>query len=77
MKPYILGAICVWLVCGIAGAWLLEQQRVDLPTIRRRAIHVVERPQQAARIEEQTSHCSRGLRRLRATLIYVKVAPLI
>jgi hypothetical protein len=33
MKPYILGAICVWLVCGIAGAWLLEQQRVDLPTI--------------------------------------------
>ena len=33
MKPYILGAICVWFVCGIAGAALLGQQRIDVPTI--------------------------------------------
>lgn len=33
MKPYIIGAIIVWFVCGIAGAWLLGQQRVDVPTI--------------------------------------------
>lgn len=33
MKPYILGAICVWFICGIAGAVLLHQQRVDIPTI--------------------------------------------
>ena len=33
MKPYIIGAICVWFICGIAGAWLLGQQRVDVATI--------------------------------------------
>ena len=33
MKPYILGAICVWFVCGFAGAVLLGQQSVDVPTI--------------------------------------------
>lgn len=33
MKPYIIGAICVWFVCGIAGAALLGEQRVDIPTI--------------------------------------------
>lgn len=33
MKPYILGAICVWFICGITGAVLLHQQRVDIPTI--------------------------------------------
>jgi hypothetical protein len=33
MKPYIIGAIIVWFVCGIAGAVLMGQQRVDLPTI--------------------------------------------
>ena len=33
MKPYIIGAIAVWFVMGIAGAWLLGQQRVDIPTI--------------------------------------------
>ena len=33
MKPYIIGAICVWLGCGVAGAMLLGQQRVDIPTI--------------------------------------------
>jgi hypothetical protein len=32
MKPYIIGAICVWFVTGIAGAALLGQQRVDIPT---------------------------------------------
>jgi hypothetical protein len=33
MKPYIIGAIILWFVCGIAGACLLGQQRVDIPTI--------------------------------------------
>lgn len=33
MKPYILGAIIIWFVCGIVGAVLLGQQRVDVPTI--------------------------------------------
>ena len=33
MKPYIIGAIIVWLVCGVVGAVLLGQQRVDIPTI--------------------------------------------
>jgi hypothetical protein len=33
MKPYVIGGIVVWIVCGITGAWLLGQQRVDLRTI--------------------------------------------
>lgn len=33
MKRYILGAIALWFLFGIAGAVLLGQQRVDLPTI--------------------------------------------
>ena len=33
MKPYILGAICIWLVTGIAGAALLGQHSVHIPTI--------------------------------------------
>ena len=33
MKPYIFLAIGVWFVCGITGAALLGQQRVDIATI--------------------------------------------
>jgi hypothetical protein len=33
MKPYILGAIIVWFLCGFGGAVLLRQQRLDVPTI--------------------------------------------
>ena len=33
MKPYILGAICVWFISGVVGAAMLGQQRVDIPTI--------------------------------------------
>jgi len=33
MKPYIIGAIILWFVCGIVGAWLLGEQRVDIRTI--------------------------------------------
>jgi hypothetical protein len=33
MKPYILGAICLWFLFGVAGAVLLGQQRLDIPTI--------------------------------------------
>jgi hypothetical protein len=33
MKPYIIGAICVWFISGIAGAVMLGQTRVDIPTI--------------------------------------------
>ena len=33
MKPYILGAIIIWFVCGFVGAALLGQQRIDIPTI--------------------------------------------
>jgi hypothetical protein len=33
MKPYILGAIIIWFVCGIVGAMLLHQDRLDIPTI--------------------------------------------
>ena len=33
MKPYILGAIVVWFLCGFGGAVLLRQQRLDVPTI--------------------------------------------
>jgi hypothetical protein len=33
MKPYILGAIFLWFVSGIAGAVMLGQQRLDIATI--------------------------------------------
>ena len=33
MKPYILGAIIIWFACGIVGAVMLGQQRIDVPTI--------------------------------------------
>jgi hypothetical protein len=33
MKPYIIGAIIIWFAAGIIGAWMLGQQRVDVPTI--------------------------------------------
>jgi hypothetical protein len=33
LKPFILGAICLWFTCGIVGAVILGQQRVDIPTI--------------------------------------------
>ena len=33
MKPYILGAIFLWFMFGMAGAWMLGQQRFDIPTI--------------------------------------------
>ena len=33
MKPYILVATGVWLICGIVGAAMLGQQRVDILTI--------------------------------------------
>ena len=33
MKPFILGAIFVWFLFGFAGAVLLGQQRIDVPTI--------------------------------------------
>jgi hypothetical protein len=33
MKPYIIGAICVWFISGIVGAVMLGQQRLDIPTI--------------------------------------------
>jgi hypothetical protein len=33
VKPYIIGAICIWFICGIVGAWMLGQQRVDIDSI--------------------------------------------
>jgi hypothetical protein len=33
MKPYIYGAIIIWFVMGIAGAALLGQHKLDVPTI--------------------------------------------
>jgi hypothetical protein len=33
MKPYILVAIGVWFISGIAGAVMLGQQRIDIATI--------------------------------------------
>ena len=33
MKPYILGAICVWFVSGLVGCWMLGEQRFDVPKI--------------------------------------------
>jgi hypothetical protein len=33
MKLYLALAVIVWLICGVTGAWMLGQQRVDLPTI--------------------------------------------
>jgi len=33
MKPFILGAIVVWFLFGVAGAVLLGQQHVDIRTI--------------------------------------------
>lgn len=33
MKPYILGAICVWFVSGLVGCWMLGEQRLDVPKI--------------------------------------------
>jgi hypothetical protein len=33
MKPYVIGAICIWILCGIVGAGMLGQQRVEVRTI--------------------------------------------
>jgi hypothetical protein len=33
MKPYILGAICIWFICGVVGAAMLGQERLDAGTI--------------------------------------------
>jgi hypothetical protein len=33
MTQYILGAISVWLLLGLAGAVMLGQQRFDISTI--------------------------------------------
>lgn len=33
MKTSVFGGMFLWLVCGIAGAWLEGQQRVHVPTI--------------------------------------------
>jgi hypothetical protein len=33
VKPYVIGAIIIWFVCGIVGAWMLGQQKVDIRTI--------------------------------------------
>jgi basic membrane lipoprotein Med (substrate-binding protein (PBP1-ABC) superfamily) len=33
MKPYILGAICIWFLCGVVGAAMLGQERLDAGTI--------------------------------------------
>lgn len=33
MKPYIIGAIIIWFVCGIVGAWMLGEQKLDIRTI--------------------------------------------
>jgi hypothetical protein len=33
MKPYIFLAIGVWFICGIVGAVMLGQQRIDVATI--------------------------------------------
>jgi hypothetical protein len=33
MKPFVFGGMILWFVCGIVGAWLEGQQRVDVPTI--------------------------------------------
>lgn len=35
MRPYIIGAIIMWFLAGLAGAVLLGQQRVDIATIAR------------------------------------------
>jgi hypothetical protein len=41
MKFAVSVAIAVWLLCGLAGAWLLGQQRVDIRTIARGPITLV------------------------------------
>lgn len=33
MRPYLIGAIIMWFLAGLAGAVLLGQQRVDIATI--------------------------------------------
>ena len=33
MKPYILGAICIWFAFGVAGAVMLGRQHADIATI--------------------------------------------
>nr|NUR37129.1 hypothetical protein [Sphingomonas sp.] len=42
MKPYVIGAIVIWFLCGIVGAWMLGQQRVDLRTIAGGSVTVFE-----------------------------------
>jgi hypothetical protein len=41
MKFYVSIAVFVWLICGLAGAWLLGQQRLDIGTIARGPITLV------------------------------------
>jgi hypothetical protein len=33
MKTYVIGAILIWFVCGIVGAWMLGQQSFNLKTV--------------------------------------------
>ena len=33
MKAFVIGAIILWFVCGVVGAWMLGQQRIDIRTI--------------------------------------------
>ena len=33
VKPFVFGAMILWLVSGIVGAWMEGQQRLDVPTI--------------------------------------------
>lgn len=33
MKPYVIGAIALWFIFGIVGAWLLGEQKVDVGSI--------------------------------------------
>jgi hypothetical protein len=33
MKTFVFGGMILWLICGVVGAWLEGQDRVDVPTI--------------------------------------------
>jgi hypothetical protein len=33
MKTFVALAVAAWVACGCAGAWMLGEDRVDLPSI--------------------------------------------
>jgi hypothetical protein len=41
MKLFVIVALVIWFICGVAGAWMLEGSDMHLKTIARGPISLV------------------------------------